>query len=137
MKIVVIGCGRIGAHVARDLAASGHQVCVVDQDADSFGRLGEGFVGQTVVGPGFDQAVLEQAGVARADAVAVLTNLDSANFMVARAVIDLFGVRRVTVRVNDPEFSTVFPELGLDTVNVPDLVCSRIRAGLPTGGEGA
>ena len=134
---MIIGCGRIGAYVAKRLAAAGHQVCVVDQDAESFARLEDGFAGRTVLGPGFDQAVLEQAEVAQADAVAVLTNVDTANFMVARAVSELFGVRRVTVRVNDPEFSSVFSELGLDTVNVPDLVLSRIRAGLPTVGEDA
>lgn len=137
MKVVIIGCGRIGAHVARSLAAAGHQVCVVDHDPGSFTRLGSGFGGRTVIGPGFDQAVLEQAQVAQADAVAVLTNLDTANFMVARAVTVLFGVGRITVRVNDPEFSSVFAELGLDTVNVPDLVLERIRAGLPCGGEDA
>ncbi len=135
MKIVIIGCGRAGAHVARRLAAEGHHVCAVDQDPESFTRLGDGFQGQTVVGPGFDQAVLEQAEVAGADAVAVLTNLDTVNFMVARAVSDLFGVRRVTVRVNDPEFSDVFAELGLDTINVPDLVWERIRVGLPRSGD--
>ena len=134
---MIIGCGRIGAHVARSLASAGHQVCVVDQDPESFTRLRGDFSGQTVVGPGFDQAVLEQAQVAQADAVAVLTNLDTANFMVAQAVTTLFGVERVTVRVNDPEFSSVFAELGLGTVNVPDLVLERIRADLAGGGEHA
>ncbi len=124
----------MGAHVARSLASAGHEVCVVDMDPASFARLGD-FAGNTVVGPGFDQAVLEQARIAEADAVAVLTNLDAVNFMVARAVTALFGVERVTVRVNDPEFRSVFAELGLDTVNVADLALERIRAGLPRGGD--
>jgi len=131
VRIVIIGCGRIGAHVARCLATAGNDVCVVDSDVTSLTRLGERFHGQTVVGPGFDQTILEQAQVARADAVVVLTNVDAINFMVAQAVTELFGVRRVTVRVNDPEFAPVFAELGLDILDLPDLVLDRVRRALP------
>lgn len=131
MRIVVIGCGRIGAHVARCLSEAGDDICVVDSDAASLVRLGEGFRGRVVVGPGFDESVLAQANVARADAVVVLTNVDATNFMVARAVTELFGVRRVSVRVNDPEFAPVFAELGLDVLDLPDLVLGRLRASLP------
>lgn len=136
MRIVIIGCGRIGAHVARCLSAAGNDVCVVDNDLASLSRLGERFRGQTVAGPGFDQTVLEQAQVARADAVVVLTNVDATNFMVARAVTELFGVRRVSVRVNDPEFAPVFAELGIDILDLPDLVLSRVRQSLPTAAPG-
>ena len=134
MRVVVIGCGRIGAHVARRLAGDGHAVCVIDQDRASLGRLGEGFSGETVVGPGFDREVLQSARVAEADAVVVLTNVDATNFMVAKAVTGLFGVQRVTVRVNDPEFQPIFDELGLRTIPVPDLVLDRVRDALAAGG---
>ena len=134
MRIVIIGCGRIGAHVSRQLAAAGHAVCVVDQDAVSLRRLGEDFPGRTMVGTGFDEAVLQKAGVADAEAVVVLTNVDATNFMVARAVVELFGVQRVTVRVNDPEFSAVFAELGLKTVDLPDLILQRVDELLASDG---
>lgn len=139
MRVVVIGCGRIGAHVARRLAGDGHAVCVVDQDPATLARLGEGFSGESVVGPGFDRDVLQSARVAEADAVVVLTNVDATNFMVARAVTALFGVRRVTVRINDPEFQAIFDELGLETIPLPDLVLDRVRDALATTGatEGA
>lgn len=124
--MVIVGCGRIGAHVARHLAAAGHALCVVDQDPGSFRRLGEHFPGQSVVGTGFDEAVLRLAQVDRADAVAVLTNVDATNFMVARAVGELFGVARVSVRVNDPEFGPIFREMGLHIIDVPDLVLAGV-----------
>jgi trk system potassium uptake protein TrkA len=130
MRIVIIGCGRIGAHVARSLAAEGHDVCVVDTEAPSLARLGEAFRGRTVVGPGFDEAVLLEAEVASADAVAVLTNADATNFMIARAVIELFGVHDVRVRVNDPEFLALYAELGVPTVDLPDLVLDGVRQSL-------
>ncbi len=135
MRVVVIGCGRIGAYVARRLAGDGHAVCVIDQDAASLARLGESFSGETVVGPGFDREVLQSARVAEADAVVVLTNVDATNFMVARAVTGLFGVGRVTVRINDPEFQSIFDELGLDTIPLPDLVLDRVRDALATTGS--
>ncbi len=132
MRIVIIGCGRIGAHVARMLAASGHDVCVVDADTSSLTRLGEGFRGRTVVGAGFDEHVLEEADVRHAEAVAVLTNVDSTNFMVAQAVVKLFDIppARVCVRINDPEFVPLYNDLGLAGVDLPDLVLAHIRGGL-------
>ena len=134
MRIVIIGCGRIGAFVALRLAADGHGVCVVDHDETALMRLGERFPGETVVGQGFDREILESARVADADAVVVLTNVDATNFMVARAVSELFGVRRITVRVNDAEFSSVFSELGLHILDLPDLVLAQVRQSLPSGG---
>lgn len=131
MRIVVIGCGRIGAHVARQLAAGGCDVCVVDQDSASLARLGRGFSGRTVTGTGFDESVLQQAQVAQADGVAVLTNDDATNFMVARAVALLFSMDHVTVRVNDPEFASLYAELGLNTIDIPELVLGGVRAILP------
>lgn len=135
MRIVIVGCGRIGAHVARDLADGRHEVWVVDHDADSLARLGPSFPGHCVVGQGFDEDVLRQAEVARADAVAVLTNVDATNFMVAAAVTTLFQVAHVTVRVNDPEFGSLYAELGIHTLDLPELAVQRIRAELAgTGG---
>ena len=127
MRVTVIGCGRIGAYVARNLAARGHDVCVIDQEPRSLRRLGADFPGRTVIGTGFDESVLEAAGVAKTDAVAVLTNLDATNFMVAHAVRDLFGVDRVAVRVNDPEFTDVFKELGLQVIDVPAAVLDAVQ----------
>lgn len=131
MRLVIIGCGRIGAHIARSLAAEGCDVCVVDFDPASLARLGRAFSGETVLGTGFDEAVLHKARVANADAVAVLTNDDATNFMVARAVALLFGVARVRVRVNDPEFAGLYAELGVETVDLPDLVLGSVRGLLP------
>jgi trk system potassium uptake protein TrkA len=137
VRVVIVGCGRIGAFVARRLVAAGHHVCVVDQEAGSLARLGRNFPGRTVVGTGFDEEVLRQAEVAQADAVVVLTNVDATNFMVAQAVVELFAVRRVTVRVNDPEFSSLYGELGLQTIDVPDLVLERVATALQIEPGGA
>jgi trk system potassium uptake protein len=73
MRVVVVGCGRVGAGLAAGLAEAGEVVAVVDKDPKAFERLGEDFTGQTVEGIGFDRDVLERAGVARADALVAVT----------------------------------------------------------------
>ncbi len=133
-RVIIIGCGRIGAHVAQRLADDGHRVCVIDSDPASMERLGPAFPGSRVVGQGFDEEVLRRAQVDGADGVAVLTNVDATNFMVARAVTALFGVRKLTVRVNDPEFHDFAEEMGWDTVELPDLVLRGVRDLLAAGG---
>ena len=73
MKVIVVGCGRMGAELALALAREGREVTVVDRDRGAFARLGAGFAGTTVEGVGFDRDVLVRAGVERSDALAALT----------------------------------------------------------------
>jgi predicted dinucleotide-binding enzyme len=73
MKIIIIGCGRTGAGLARTLGLGGHAVTVVDPDPASFERLGPSFKGQSLAGVGFDRDVLVRAGIERADALAAVT----------------------------------------------------------------
>ena len=90
MQVVVVGCGRVGASLAAGLAAAGDVVAVVDKDPKAFERLGEEFTGQTVEGIGFDRDVLEQAGVARADALVAVTGGDNSNVVAARVAKDAY-----------------------------------------------
>ncbi len=72
MKAVVIGCGRVGASVAKQLAGDGWDVTCVDEDEDSLKRLGS-WHGGFVVGHALETTVLEAAGIAESDAVVVAT----------------------------------------------------------------
>jgi trk/ktr system potassium uptake protein len=116
MRIVIVGCGRVGSTLARRMVAEGHEVSVVDELVASFARLGEDFTGQMVVGSGIDEEVLRRAGIEQADCFASVTNGDNRNIMAAQIAKEVFKVSRVITRVYDPIRAEVYRELGLETI---------------------
>ncbi|WP_026842609.1 potassium channel family protein [Citrifermentans bremense] len=117
MRIVVIGCGRLGAGLAEALSRRGVEVVVVDREASAFDRLSPTFGGRTVTGVGFDREVLLQAGIEQADALAAVTASDEVNVVTARVARILFRVPRVAARLFDPGNEEVYRRLGLTTIS--------------------
>jgi trk/ktr system potassium uptake protein len=126
MKILIVGCGRVGVSLARTLNLKGHHVTVVDKDPLAFEHLGPAFRGQTVVGIGFDRDTLAQAGIERADALAAVTSSDETNVVTARIARLTFHVPRVVARVYDPRKADIYRRLGLRTVSPVVLATSRL-----------
>jgi trk system potassium uptake protein TrkA len=116
VKLVVIGCGRVGASVARDFLADGWDVTAVDEKEEALTRLGSGWSGGFVVGHGMDSAILQQAGVAEADAVVVATNGDNTNLVIGQVVQKRFGVGCVVVRILDPARADFYAARGMQVV---------------------
>src|SRR5438045_9044193 len=102
MKLVIVGCGRVGAMAAVALSKAGHQVTVVDVNRRAFDRLGSDFTGEMILGNGIDEDVLRQAGIETADGFASLTNGDNRNSMAAPIARELFMVPRVITRIYNP-----------------------------------
>jgi trk system potassium uptake protein TrkA len=115
VKVVIVGCGRVGAALARRLVAEGHTVSVVDTNVGAFNRLGDDFPGTMVVGNGIDEGVLRRAGIEGADAFVSLTPGDNRNAMAAQVAKMVFRVPRVITRLYDPIRAEVYRELGLET----------------------
>ena len=99
MHIVIMGCGRVGSTLAHILEDQGYSVAIIDQDREAFRKLRSGFKGKRVVGVGFDQDVLIEAGIERADAFAAVSSGDNSNVIAARVVRESFGVERVAARI--------------------------------------
>ena len=116
MHVVIMGCGRVGSTLAQSLEQRGHSVSVIDVNADAFRRLGGEFSGHTVTGIGFDQDVLIDAGIERADAFAAVSSGDNSNIISARVARETFGVQRVVARIYDPKRAEVYERLGIPTV---------------------
>ncbi len=117
MRIIIIGCGRLGSVLAQTLSMRGHAVTAVDNDPASFERLGPAFKGQTVLGVGFDRDLLLQAGIERADGLAAVTTSDDTNVVTARLASLVFRVPRVVARVYDPRKAEIYRRLGLQTIS--------------------
>lgn len=115
MKAVVIGCGRVGASVAKELAGEGWDVTCVDDDEMALTRLGE-WRGGFVVGHGMDLDVLDRAGAASADAAVVATDGDNSNVVIGQMLQRRYAIGCVVVRVFDPKRADFYAERGLRTV---------------------
>ena len=126
MHVVIVGCGRVGSTLARELCANGNTVAVVDRKADAFLRLGDDFSGQTIVGIGFDPDILIAAGIEKASALAAVTNGDNSNIMIARVARERFAVQSVVARIYDPKRSEIYERLGIATVATVKWTAERI-----------
>ena len=126
MKIIIIGCGRVGVELALSLYRS-HSIALVDNDPRSFDRLGSDFAGRTIQGDALDQNVLERAGIASADACAIVTSSDNVNVVVGRMARDLYKVHRVAVRVYNPRRIPIYEKFGLQTVSSSSWGAHRIE----------
>jgi len=127
MRVVVAGCGRVGSGLAATLAERGEVVSVIDKDPRAFERLADDFGGQTVEGIAFDRDVLEQAGVARADALVAVTGGDNSNVVAARIARETYKVPRVVARIHDPRRAAIYEELGVVTVATVGWTLGKIR----------
>jgi len=116
MRILIIGCGRVGAGLAKTLEGRGHTVTIVDKDPLAFENLGEKFKGQTILGIGFDREVLLKAGIERADGMAAVTASDEANIVASRIARDIFHVPRVVARLYDVRQADIYKRLGIQTI---------------------
>lgn len=126
MKIIVMGCGRVGSQVSQLLSDLGHQVTVIDPDADALARLGTDFRGKLVRGIGFDRDTLLEAGVETAEAFVAASSSDNANIVAARIARNIFKVPRVVARLYDPLRAEIYQRLGLTTISTTGWGAERI-----------
>ncbi|MGA8332324.1 MAG: TrkA family potassium uptake protein [Mycobacterium sp.] len=137
MRVVVMGCGRVGSSVADGLARIGHDVAVIDSDSTAFNRLSPEFPGQRVHGLGFDRDVLLKAGIEDADAFAAVSSGDNSNIISARLARETFGVRRVVARIYDAKRADVYERLGIPTIATVPWTTDRLLNALTREGETA
>lgn len=134
MHVIVVGCGRVGSDVARNLVAAGHDVVVVDRKAEAFRRLGDDFAGKTLVGVGFDRELLAAAGITEESAVAAVTSGDNSNILIARVAKETFGAKHVVARIYDPRRASIYERLGLATVATVAWTSERVLRHLLSAG---
>lgn len=124
MYAIIIGCGRVGSRLAQLLSANKNNVVVVDKDVTKFEELGSSFDGSTIEGDGTDQDVLEKAGGAKADVFVATTEDDNTNLMACQIARQVFNVRNVIARVNDPKREELFKDLNIDAIVCPTTIAA-------------
>jgi trk system potassium uptake protein TrkA len=128
VKIVIVGCGRTGAFLAGVLDDADHEVTIVDLERSAFTHLPASFKGTTILGNGTDLDVLRAAGVDRADALLTLTQGDNRNLMAAQVGKDIFAVKHVIAKVNDPIRASTYRKHGIMTISRTSIIGTLLEA---------
>lgn len=130
MYIIIIGCGRLGSNLAKELAENGHDICVIDRDGDKLRALGSGFNGQQIKGIEFDSDKLIEAGVIQADALLAVTADDNVNITVSLIAEKIYHVPKIIARVNDPGKKYIYDKLNIKTINPVQLGVKILKSSL-------
>ena len=116
LYVVIVGCGRLGSHLAERLSHERQRVMVIDTDGDAFGRLSLEYSGFELEGDASELAVLMEAKVDEADVLIVTTHRQNINLLVGQIAKKLLGVPRVIARVADIQREDIYRDLGIDTI---------------------
>jgi len=138
--IVIVGCGRLGSHLANHLSRAGNSVVVIDRDESTFNDLSPDFSGFRLHGDASQMAVLKEAKIHKADILIATTHEDNVNLMVAQVSRRVFDVPHVLARVFDPKREEVYAQLGIETIcptSVAAELFLRAVADSAAGREGA
>jgi trk system potassium uptake protein TrkA len=125
MKILIMGCGRVGARLASLLDEGGHEVTILDIETYSFRRLPPSFGGTALYGNGIDEEALKKAGIEDCDVFVAVTQGDNRNVMACQIAKHVFNVPRVVCRIYDPLREEMYSALGLETIS-PTKIFSQL-----------
>jgi trk system potassium uptake protein len=131
MRILVLGCGRLGARIAMDAVGESHEVSIIDNDPRAFTRLPSDLDAVVVLGTGIDEDVQRSAGVESVDTFIAVTDDDNTNIMAAQIAKKVFNVTNVLLRVYDPARAETYGKLDLTVICPTRLVADVIEQELP------
>lgn len=133
MYVIVIGCGRLGSNLARELSDFGHDVCIIDRDMSRLTTLGSGFNGKRIHGIEFDSDKLAEGGISQAEAILAVSSDDNVNITVSLIANKIYHVPEVIARVNDPNREYIYQKLNIETINPSqfgvEILKNRLTAG--------
>ncbi len=127
MKVLIVGCGRLGSELAHLLVEHGNEVAIIDQEESAFNILKPGFRAHLITGDALSQDVLKRAGIETADAVAAVTSIDAINLVVGRVAKEIFKIRNVVARNFEPSVSDIFDLFKLEVISGTNWGASRLE----------
>jgi trk system potassium uptake protein TrkA len=131
--IAIVGGGKVGFYLAKELAEANHEVLVIERNSEKVTEITESLGELVMQGDGCEAAVQERAGMARADLMLAVTGEDEDNLVACQVAKHVFNVSRTVARINNPKNERVFRELGIDsTVSATTAIMAHIEQELPT-----
>jgi len=132
MYIVIVGGGKVGFYLAKELVEAGHEALVIERDSGKAAEIAEELGEIVLKGDGCEAATLKDAGSERADLFLAVTGEDEDNLVACQVARHRFNVRRVVARINNPKNEAIFRKLGIDvTVSATSVILSQIEQELP------
>ncbi len=128
MNVIIVGCGRVGGFLAGLMDAGGHQVTIIDLERAAFVHLPAEFKGTTLLGDGSDLDVLRHADAEKADAFLALTQGDNRNIMAGQIAKEIFRVKQVIAKINDPIRAQTYRAHGMSTFSRTTILGTLLEA---------
>jgi trk system potassium uptake protein TrkA len=133
MYIIVVGAGKVGYYLAKELVEEGNEVLVIEKDTAKAERIAEELGDISLQGDGCEASTMEMAGFGRAEMVIAVTGDDEDNLVVCQVAKAKFKVPRAVARINNPKNEAIFKKLGIDTtISATNAILSQIEQELPT-----
>jgi trk system potassium uptake protein len=135
MYVIVVGAGKVGLNLARELIDKGNELTIVENSARRYATVEEELEHRAHYGDGSELWVLERAGIERADMVIAVTGDDEDNILICQVAREKYGVERVIARCNNPRNLQHFELLGVKpAVSATDLILRLIEHEVPRYG---
>jgi len=133
MYIMIVGGGKVGYYLAKQLVEDGHEVLVIEKDAAKCQQITDELGDIALRGDGCEGVTLQAAGTGRADLFIAVTGDDEDNLVACQVAKSKFDVRRAVARINNPRNEVIFKKLGIDTtVSSTALILANIEQELPS-----
>jgi trk system potassium uptake protein TrkA len=128
MRLVILGCGKLGSRLAQRLSEAGHQIVIMDRDREPLKQLGPNFKGETLAGTAFIEANIQRIFEEKVDIFIAVTDKDNVNIMFTQWIKSKFNVSRAIARVYDPILAEIYRELDLETVCPTNMALEAIQS---------
>src|ERR687887_922048 len=135
MYVVIVGAGKVGWNLARELIQKEHEITLVESDPQRYGVVEQELEHSVQYGDGSELWVLERAGIERSDLVIAVTGDDEDNILISQVAREKYGVERIVARCNNPRTLQHFELLGIKpAVSATDLILRLIEHEVPKYG---
>jgi trk system potassium uptake protein TrkA len=132
MYAIIAGGGKVGFFLARELIEQGHEVLIIENNAERAEFIANELGNVVLRGNADEASTLAEAGAERADVVVAVTGDDEDNLVLLQVAKRRFGTRRTIARINDPRNESLFRLLGIDaTMNATQVMLSVLEQEIP------